>query len=60
LSQFLEQAMVPERGMFPVGLNRKTITDTVKALDELDAQRKSAVARGSSTSPGTPAQASRK
>jgi hypothetical protein len=60
LSQFLEQAMIPERGMFPVGLNRKTITDTVKALDALDAQRKSAMARGSSTSPGTPAQASRK
>jgi hypothetical protein len=58
LSQFLEQATVPERGMFPVGLNRKTITDTVKALDALDAQRKSAVTRERSTSPGTPAQAS--
>jgi hypothetical protein len=60
LSQFLELAAVPERGMFPVGIDRKTVTETIKELDALDAQRKSAVAGGGSASPGTPAQASRR
>jgi hypothetical protein len=60
LSQFVEKAAIPERGMFPVGIDRKLIADTVKALDALDAQRKSTGARGASASSGTPAQASRK
>lgn len=57
LGEFVQQAALPQRGMFPVGIDRNTINDTVKALDALDARRKSALGSETSTSPGTPVQA---